>query len=183
MKRLASALVTAGLLSLSVGSQAGTFHFTGDFADASDVVYGAFTVTDYDSVNLLFTDSYAEGNFDPILFVWDARGNLLASDDDSGPSWDALLYLTGLAAGNYYFGITQFPNWNNGNNLTDGFTYGGQTQGAPYLGASWSLYVTGAASAKILPGVPAVPEPETYAMLLAGLGVVGAVARRRSKKI
>jgi hypothetical protein len=27
--------------------------------------------------------------------------------------------------------------------------------------------------------VAAVPEPETYAMLLAGLGLVGAIARRR----
>lgn len=30
-------------------------------------------------------------------------------------------------------------------------------------------------------GVPAVPEPQTYAMLLAGLGMVGALARRRMK--
>jgi len=28
-------------------------------------------------------------------------------------------------------------------------------------------------------GVVPVPEPETYAMLLAGLGLMGAVARRR----
>ena len=30
--------------------------------------------------------------------------------------------------------------------------------------------------------VAAVPEPETYAMLLAGLGLMGAIARRRNKK-
>lgn len=30
--------------------------------------------------------------------------------------------------------------------------------------------------------VTAVPEPETYAMLLAGLGVMGAIARRRNNK-
>jgi len=29
--------------------------------------------------------------------------------------------------------------------------------------------------------VTPVPEPETYAMLLAGLGVMGAIARRRSR--
>ncbi|MBK9347554.1 MAG: PEP-CTERM sorting domain-containing protein [Burkholderiales bacterium] len=31
-------------------------------------------------------------------------------------------------------------------------------------------------------GVTAVPEPETYAMLLAGLGLMGAIARRRNNK-
>lgn len=30
--------------------------------------------------------------------------------------------------------------------------------------------------------LPPVPEPETYAMLLAGLGLMGTIARRRSKK-
>lgn len=30
--------------------------------------------------------------------------------------------------------------------------------------------------------VPSVPEPETYAMLLAGLGLMGTIARRRSRK-
>jgi PEP-CTERM motif len=33
----------------------------------------------------------------------------------------------------------------------------------------------------LAPVTPAVPEPETYAMLLAGLGMLGAVARQRTK--
>ena len=37
-------------------------------------------------------------------------------------------------------------------------------------------------SANTLMAVAAVPEPETYGMLLAGLGVVGVVARRRQRK-
>ncbi len=50
----------------------------------------------------------------------------------------------------------------------------------------WTLVVNGtkistkasfAGSLNVTP----VPEPETYAMLLAGLGVMGAIARRRSK--
>jgi hypothetical protein len=32
-----------------------------------------------------------------------------------------------------------------------------------------------------LQAAPAVPEPETYAMLLAGLGLMGFVARRRKQ--
>jgi hypothetical protein len=36
-------------------------------------------------------------------------------------------------------------------------------------------------SAQFVVNVPGVPEPETYAMLLAGLGIVGTIARRRSK--
>lgn len=31
--------------------------------------------------------------------------------------------------------------------------------------------------------VPAVPEPETYAMLVAGLGLLGWVGRRRKQQI
>ena len=32
------------------------------------------------------------------------------------------------------------------------------------------------------PPIPSIPEPETYAMLLAGLGLIGGIARRRKAK-
>jgi len=40
---------------------------------------------------------------------------------------------------------------------------------------------TGSISATVTNTTP-VPEPETYAMMLAGLGLMGAIARRRKAK-
>jgi opacity protein-like surface antigen len=56
-------------------------------------------------------------------------------------------------------------------------------------GAAWSftvpdsnlLFGDGIIGGQIAYSVTSVPEPETYAMLLAGLGVIGAVARRRTR--
>jgi hypothetical protein len=45
------------------------------------------------------------------------------------------------------------------------------------LNADAAYRITGTFAAP----VPSVPEPETYALMLAGLGVLGAVARRRSR--
>jgi hypothetical protein len=56
-------------------------------------------------------------------------------------------------------------------------------------GAAWSfnvpdsnLLLGGITGGQIAYSVTSVPEPETYAMLLAGLGVIGAVARRRTRR-
>ena len=42
--------------------------------------------------------------------------------------------------------------------------------------------IFGQDSIKIRDGVPPIPEPETYALMLAGLGVVGFMARRRKQQ-
>ena len=70
------------------------------------------------------------------------------------------------------------------------------TEYVPYTHSAW-LFITGngyqnaslksydAYALAVRPGdvlLAPVPEPETYAMLLAGLGVMGAVARRRKAK-
>ena len=46
--------------------------------------------------------------------------------------------------------------------------------GAEYLGQTYSFQMA---------AVAAVPEPETYAMLLAGLGLVGSIVRRRKTTV
>lgn len=42
-------------------------------------------------------------------------------------------------------------------------------------------FIAGGVSSALSSPAPAVPEPETYAMLLAGLALTGAVARRRNR--
>ncbi len=44
----------------------------------------------------------------------------------------------------------------------------------------WDDFVIGVKFTPVSP-VSAVPEPETYAMMLAGLGLIGTIARRRNK--
>jgi len=57
----------------------------------------------------------------------------------------------------------------------------------PFIEIDPEFNISGLYSLAFSPGVgnslPAIPEPESYAMLLAGLGLMGAVARRRKKKL
>ena len=48
--------------------------------------------------------------------------------------------------------------------------------------AKWSGATDGAESFFIV-GTPAIPEPETYAMMLVGFGLLGWVARRRKQSL
>jgi hypothetical protein len=70
---------------------------------------------------------------------------------------------TGLSAGTYTLSFSAFTNTTTTNLITNtsSTSYGGK----------------GIFSTQVV--VSAVPEPETYAMILAGLGIVGFMARRR----
>ena len=149
----------------------------------------------------LWTDSWSAGlNFDPISTLWVQSGNDFALvqevDDDSSIANGQGAYDTGhakdgLAAGSYRLsvGASFLEPFAKGNLYSQGFTQDGTTptpiaqwnqpsydiNNNDQKGTFYSIHLSGVDSAS----VTAVPEPEAFAMLLAGLCLVGAVARRR----
>jgi hypothetical protein len=59
------------------------------------------------------------------------------------------------------------------------FTDAALNLGGPHVQVSWD--VKGNHFSEVVPVTAPVPEPQTYALMLAGLGVVGWVARRRKQ--
>jgi len=68
-----------------------------------------------------------------------------------------------------------------GDNLVHSFLL--SSGGQYHLDVSGTLGADGMGSYGIGMAVAAIPEPETYAMLLAGLGLMGFVARRRQRNL
>lgn len=86
------------------------------------------------------------------------------SGDTSGKD---TLSLTGLAAGTY--ALTMTGVWSGASVTGNGWTYV-----APTLNLKQKTFSATA--------VTAVPEPESFAMMLAGLGLMGSIAMRRKSK-
>jgi hypothetical protein len=188
-------LVMGTVLALAAAaSNAATFSFAGDIATQKDVVIIPFSL-DADATNVkVWTDSYLGGtNFDPITAVWQGNGTLIAQNDDDpniAPGqtvFDSGLTFATLAKGSYFFTIATYNNFAKGTNMSDGFRFDAdaavplqswcQPSSHCGMGTHFSVHLDGVDGASA-----PVPEPSTYAMLLAGLAIVPAVARRQRKK-
>ncbi len=195
MKFKSIALVVA--LTAAMGAQAAQFDFQGDIATHKDVIKINFSLLANATNVKVWTDSFLGGvNFDPITAVWSQTntGWTRIGQNDDNPNiapgqtrFDSGLTFATLASGNYLFTIATYNNFANGTTLAQGFKFDNQ---APIPLAQWnqpangfnkgthySVHLSGVDGA-----VSAVPEPESFAMLLAGLGIVGALARRKNRK-
>ena len=186
MRAFASLIATTALAAAAASAQAADFHYTGNIVNTNDVIRVGFHLDGAVSGVRVWTDSFQSGaNFDPVTAVWNmtAGGTLVGQNDDNpfvAPGqtfFDSGLVLGTLAAGDYLFTIAQYPNFANGSLLSDGFRFDANTPVARLGGTFFSVFLSGVDGAT--PPVPAVPEPETYALMFAGLGAVAFAARRR----
>ncbi len=196
---LRAMLCAAAILGCS-SSQAADFSFSGNLFNNTDRVDIAFELGSAGDVRL-WTDSWQGGlNFDPISVLWQKSGNDFAlvqeNDDDDTVAQGQGFYdtghaLNGLAAGRYLLSVgPSFAQaYASGTLYSQGFTQDG-TVPTPIAqwnqpgynidsndqkGTLYSIHLSGVDTASI----SAVPEPEAFALLLAGLCLVGAMSRRK----
>lgn len=168
---IALTAAATGASATTLGSAA--TYYSGSFDNSSSSSSYSYTSGDYDfsvasagaSVTTLTFDwntvAYG-GNFDlsnASISIYNSTGHLLASDtvSDTAPAGTTSSF--NLAGGDYYFVIA-------------GSVAAGDK-------AAWNV----AASASPLTGpVINAPEPATTALLLAGVGVMAFVGRRRTQK-
>jgi len=128
----------AGLLALgatTANADLQDYDFAGTFGQDNDIVTLSFTIDNPGTVTI-FSSSWDDGGFDPIIAIWNAMGGLVNQQDDghnvgstlsNGVSyahgnWDTY-YSVALNAGTYFLTVAQFDNFALGSNLADGFRY------------------------------------------------------------
>lgn len=78
----------------SSGTDSGDFDFYSVTLEAGESLSAAVDTPD--------------SSLDPMVFLWDEAGEVVASDDDGGPGFDSLLSYTAATAGTYYVMATGY---------------------------------------------------------------------------
>jgi hypothetical protein len=132
-----TALTLAASIAISVPARAADFDFSGTFEQDNDVLRFDFDI-DADSTVTIFSSSWVNGGFDPVLTLFDNAGNFVDYQDDgvftgstssNGVNYDHdvwdIYFTSFLPAGSYQASLTQFDNISLGFSLSDGFLYDG----------------------------------------------------------
>lgn len=204
--RMHIAALTLALTGAMVASNANAIavDLTGNFG-ATGYAVVSFTTASSGLVDLLYTGGFE----DPNLSLFDSIGaHLITNDDDYDLAISTYSHITqNLAAGSYSMLVSscceawghayfdhgaldvETDGYNNGSYLIggtatlsgmqfflDNSAYSAQAGGQPF-----AMTITGdvADITAQVGAISLVPEAETYLMMLAGLGLVGAMVRRR----
>ncbi|NOZ52244.1 MAG: PEP-CTERM sorting domain-containing protein [Gammaproteobacteria bacterium] len=145
-------ILAAGMM-FGAQTHALEFDFNGNFTNDNDIELLNFTVGTNSNITI-FSSSWNEGGFDPILAIWDAStGTRIAEQDDGNLTgsatsnnvsynydvWDSFFEVF-LTAGNYIASIGQFDNFAVGNNLSDGFLFDADPNFTASFGCSNGIF-------------------------------------------
>jgi hypothetical protein len=157
------------------GTYNGYTAFGANWVDV-DYYYGTASHTALNSFQLLLVD----------------RSDVGAGDFDIVFNYDAIQWETGTASGGSVSGglggQSARVGWSNGTGSEGSFyeLAGSAVNGSFVDGGLYALsgmtYTFEVRNGVVSPPISLIPEPETWLMLLAGLGVVGAVSMRRHRQ-
>ena len=164
-KMTVNSMLAAAVLALGAGSASAATLSEDSYFDGSTFVYefGARQITAADAAgSFSFLLNASDFGFSSLLGSYAVSGDISGSRFQiSEVKINGTAWVLGTSGSNIDLGSLSFPTINSVEVTVSGTRLGA---GANFQG---SLVLT------------PVPEPETYAMLLAGLGVLGFVARRR----
>jgi PEP-CTERM motif len=196
-----------GNLTALTPARAGGMSYTGTFSVDNDVELISFALSTTSDVTIE-TWSYAggtnfvgdvipAGGFDTIVTLFDPSGNFINYNDDgsgvatdpvTGAAFDSLLQMSALAPGTYTVALTQFDNFANGPTLGDGFSESGNpnfTLNFAPSGSSgffWDVTENERTGNWALDIITSNTVPEPSALLLGGLGLIGAFTFARQRR-
>lgn len=187
---IVSLVVVASLLVVfPMAGYAALYNFTGKIYHHNDVVRFVFHL-DQDAMDVaVWTDSYHDGNnFDPIVALWHANGDLIAENDDNDTIegavqtiFDAGLQFPSLSAGSYIFTVGSYDNFAVGVSLIEGFSFD-HDDPIPiqewWIGGSgyWSVWFAGVDS--VTPPPNPIPLPPSLVLLALAATVLKIVGGR-----
>jgi hypothetical protein len=169
LRIMTASLVVLFSAAFSSAASASVIDFSGYDAEWSDPAWG---VGNYVHYTILPDDNFFHVHYAPAAYMYD------------GNDYSVLLYgyIPNVDRVNSWFEVEGYGqlSFQDFDTLAINSSPTGRSFGNDWIW-NWEGNNLNVTAGHIVYGAPAVPEPETYAMLLAGLGLMGVIARRRRR--